>query len=183
MSDYQVCGGLLTDLTQAIAKELVEYFPESGKLFWRKRSDKFFEAEWLAKRWNTRYSGAECFCSNHISGYKEGTILNQRLLSHRFIWFYMMGEWPNEIDHINRVRDDNRWENLRNVDRLTNAKNLSQRRDALLPNGIFWDKWRNRYSVSIGINGKSEKLGRFKTLEEAIDIRREAEKKYGYINN
>lgn len=37
-------------------------------------------------------------------------------MEHRLAWFYMMGEWPGvngSIDHKNRIKNDNRWENLR----------------------------------------------------------------------
>ena len=47
---------------------------------------------------------------------------------HRVIWYMQTGEWPREIHHANHVRDDNRWENLREVPRGDNARNLHKRR-------------------------------------------------------
>ncbi|WDU82286.1 hypothetical protein [Caloramator sp. Dgby_cultured_2] len=44
--------------------------------------------------------------------------------------------------------------------------------------GIVFDKNRNVYRVRIGVNGKRMFVGDFKTLEEAIARRREAEKIY-----
>lgn len=36
--------------------------------------------------------------------------------AHRLAWFYMNGAWPHhQIDHINRVKYDNRISNLRDV--------------------------------------------------------------------
>lgn len=44
--------------------------------------------------------------------------------AHRLAWFYMTSEWPsNLIDHINRVRNDNRWCNLREANLSQNAHN------------------------------------------------------------
>jgi len=36
------------------------------------------------------------------------------ILQHRLAWAFMKGEWPNVIDHLNGIRNDNRWSNLRN---------------------------------------------------------------------
>lgn len=42
----------------------------------------------------------------------------------RLAWLYMTGEWPKyEMDHINHVKDDNRWVNLRDVTPAENCAN------------------------------------------------------------
>lgn len=43
---------------------------------------------------------------------------------HHVVWFLNFGEWPaDEVDHIDRNRDNNGVENLRVVDRATNLAN------------------------------------------------------------
>lgn len=45
-------------------------------------------------------------------------------------------------------------------------------------NGICWNKRDNKFQVDIGVKGKIKHLGYYKTLEEAIKARKEAEKLY-----
>ena len=61
------------------------------------------------------------------TGYRLVRVDYARFLAHRLAWFYVYGEWPEEIDHINRRKDDNRLVNLRCADRHTNAANTGAR--------------------------------------------------------
>jgi hypothetical protein len=85
----------------------------------------------------------------------------------------------NPIDHINGNTLDNRKSNLRVCTTSQNAMNqkLSTRNKSGYK-GIFWDKHRNKWRVTIVINGQQTGLGRFNTLEEAIQARKEAVEKY-----
>lgn len=52
---------------------------------------------------------------------------NQKLrMKHRLLYWLYHGVLPNEIDHINKVRDDNSISNLRSVDRKENVSNIVQ---------------------------------------------------------
>ena len=73
------------------------------------------------------------------------------------------------IDHINRVRTDNRFENLRWVTILENNQNRSINKNNKL-NEQFISKDRDYFVFSKNINGKNHKKG-FKTLEEAKTYR------------
>ena len=44
--------------------------------------------------------------------------------------------------------------------------------------GVFWEKRRKKYSVSLSVNYKSYFIGYFKTIEEATTARKQAEQKY-----
>lgn len=57
-------------------------------------------------------------------GYYQVKVDSVSYRAHRLAWFYMTGEWPkHQIDHINRIRDDNRWVNLRDVTPQQNSRN------------------------------------------------------------
>ena len=62
-----------------------------------------------------------------IGGYFHGIIFNRLYHVHRVIWFYMTGNFPkDQIDHINHIRNDNRWINLREASIQENDKNRSK---------------------------------------------------------
>jgi AP2 domain. len=107
------------------------------------------------------------------SGY---IICYKNIRGHRFAWYYTYGEIPNIIDHINRVRDDNRICNLRNVDRAQNNKNSTRIENAKL---YAHHKQTGKYTAQICINYKKIHIGIFDTKEEAIKARLEYEDRNG----
>ena len=88
--------------------------------------------------------------------------------AHRFGWYYIYGEIPNIIDHINRDRSDNRLENLRNVDRKTNNTNSKRFDDA---KKYAFHKKSGKYTAQICIDYKKIHIGIYNTKEEAIQAR------------
>ena len=45
--------------------------------------------------------------------------------AHRLAWLHVYGRWPNgPLDHINRLKNDNRIENLRETDDALNQHNV-----------------------------------------------------------
>lgn len=103
--------------------------------------------------------------------------------AHRLAWLYMTGKWPkDQIDHINHIRGDNRWVNLREATSYENQRNrplLRNNKSGI--NGIRWDK--NRWVVTVGVDGANIHLGRFADKFEAICARKSADNKYDYHPN
>ena len=95
---------------------------------------------------------------------------------HRFIISCPEGM---EVDHINRNRLDNRKSNLRVVTHQQNNMNkgVTKSNTSGYP-GVYWYKNRNKWQVGIKVNYKQIFLGYFNDLEEAIEIRKQAEIKY-----
>ena len=156
-------------LDQTTLHSLVHYDRESGIFTWRERKGTSKEI----KRWNTRQAGKEVGKNFTRKGYlRIDFLLNgkqHRHEAHRLAWLYMYGEFPKlEIDHINRIKTDNRIVNFRLATRSQNAHNMAaHKRNKLGLKGIYWDKNREKFAVEITIRGKRRRLGRFENIEDA----------------
>ena len=94
--------------------------------------------------------------------------------SHRFGWYYVYKEIPDEIDHINRIRNDNRIVNLRNVTSQENKWNQNRK-------GYHWKKSHNKYEVRIKVNYKHIWIGLFNTEIEAREAYLKAKEQHHKI--
>lgn len=63
--------------------------------------------------------------SKNEDGYIRIWCGNHLRMKHRLIYWLYYNELPEEIDHINRIRDDNRISNLRSVNRTENNKGIT----------------------------------------------------------
>lgn len=117
-------------------------------------------------------------------GYGHGTIFGQDCQLHRVCYFYMTGEWPEEIDHLDGNPRNNSFSNLEASTRKKNAKNLKTRKDSISGySGIYFDIAREKYQIAIRVNGRKKHYGRFFTLDEAIEVWNKARKDNGYSEN
>lgn len=83
------------------------------------------------------------------------------------------------IDHINHNTLDNRKFNLRICTRIENNRNKKNNTSGHV--GVYWDKTKNKWTAQIMINYKTIFIGRYEDINDAIQARKEAEKKYfGY---
>jgi hypothetical protein len=169
-------------LTQAILRELIDYDPETGVLTYRPRGREWFKSDRSCKVWNIRFAG-KVAGGNCGYGYLKVGLDGRLIRAHRLIWLWMTGEWPeNQIDHINHVRDDNRWANLRSVTQQENLKNrtVTRANTSGIP-GVRREnkKWR----AFIGVAGRLHYLGIFSEKDHAIAARHAAETKYGFHPN
>lgn len=91
-----------------------------------------------------------------IAGYDAGGYRNIRIDGrayrvHRLAWLWMTGEWPDpECDHINTVKNDNRWFNLRKATRGQNAANRNANSTSWTgQKGVTWDKRNSKWMGTI----------------------------------
>lgn len=64
----------------------------------------------------------------------------------------MEGSFPkDQVDHINRIREDNRWKNLRHATALINAGNTTVNNPFV---GVSFDSRRNKWVSELRVKGK-----------------------------
>jgi len=150
----------------AYVKNHLDYDKDSGKFFWKS---------------NSREAGAT------VKGYRVIKINNKTIPLHHLVWIVENKRYPKMgyiIDHINHNREDNRIENLREITPAENSKNMKlNAKNTSGFNGVRWHKHSNSWYAYINEDGEEISLGYFKTKEEAIKARLEANKKYGYHEN
>lgn len=162
-------------VTQEALKQFFKYDPETGALTKKKFVGNQvidFEVGFIdkASRSEIRYRAVE--------------FLGRKFRVHRLAWFYMTGEWPAYIDHIDGDGLNNKWENLRDVVKRENALNrkLNKNSTTGIP-GVSWITSRNHYKVAISIDGKKKTLGYTKDFFEACCMRKSAEIEHKYHAN
>lgn len=140
-------------------------YTEEGKEFWFDKEDYEKIKDYY---WNFDDKGAVC-----TKLYKENTTM----YIHRLI----MGVNQHEIqvDHIKHNRYDNRKSQLRISDNKQNNRNKGLvKRNTTGVTGVYLQKDSGSWYAQIKVDYKIIHLGSFKTREEAIKARKEAEEKY-----
>lgn len=127
--------------------ERLDYDPATGVFRWRH---------------NGRRAGTP-----HVDGYIQIMIDYRPYREHRLAWLYVHGAWPpDQIDHINGVRTDNRIANLRLASHTENSRNRKVGKNNLIGvKGVSHQK--KRYRAEIQADGRRIVLGTFATAEEA----------------
>jgi hypothetical protein len=143
--------------TPELLRELLDYFPGTGKLVWKKT---------LSNRVQPGKEAGSC----DGQGYRVLMVSGYTTRVHRAIWAHYHGAWPTGfIDHVNGNRADNRIANLRDV---SNAENLQnnyhpQTNSTTSLRGVWLDKRRGRFVAELSAHQKRYRLGSFATAEEA----------------
>lgn len=146
-------------LTQARLKHLLHYDPESG--MWT----------WLVDRPGRGAKVGDRPTHKEGSGYIQFSVDGRNYHSKRLAWLYMTGDWPpEEVDHIDLDRANDRWSNFRLASHSQNMANRAVfsnnhlgvkgvRRDANMKSKPF--------RARIYVDGRSKHLGYFETAELA----------------
>jgi len=109
-------------------------------------------------------------------GYLQVMINLKTYQVHRLVWLYHHGYTPEGMmDHINRIRTDNRIENLREVSRSCNMRNRKQQRSSSGVKGVTWWAHRNKWIAQIQTDMKNRYVGASIDLLEAVCHRLAAE--------
>lgn len=146
-------------LTQDRLKELLHYDPATGVFTWLKPCSRFSQV--------TPGDPAGCV---HARGYIHIKVDGVAYKAHRLAWLYTHGRWPEPtIDHINRIKTDNRIANLREVDQLGNMQNKGQYRNNTSGYIGVSKHSSGKWAAQIQVNRKNRHLGLFATPELASD--------------
>lgn len=149
-------------ITQQQISEIFEY--TDGALYWKKPAHKSKE-----------YLTGTLAGSIHKTGYRHITLFNRIEKAHRLIFMLHHGYVPNEIDHINGDRSDNRIENLRETTRSQNQYNKGMcKSNTSGHRGVSWHRKSNAWQVRVDVAGKRHMIGYFKDLDAAAAAAKEA---------
>jgi len=140
--------------TQERLHQLFEYSVVTGHLRWK-------VGPYAGKLTSTRL---------HPNGYFRVNVDKEGFLAHRIIWKLITGQEPSnvDIDHIDGVRNNNSWHNLRLASRSQNLSNCKRHRDNSSGyKGVHWDKKNRLWVASIYVRGVYHFLGRYASAGQA----------------
>lgn len=174
----------MKDLTLDRLKAVLEYDAVTGHLLWKHRPRSDFKTLNAYRTFTTRFVGKVAGHIHKRKGYREICIDGRMYRAHRLVWFMHHGEWPDEIDHEEGVKDDNRLERLRDVPSAENARNFPRRADnSSGVTGVVWSKAAQKWVARISIGGKHRQVCLTSNFDEAVKARKMAEVKHGYHRN
>lgn len=161
-------------LSRETLRKYYRYCPDSGNLYLIVTVDSWGNETPIFKQVGTI----------HKNGYTLVQMFGRTMKVHRLAFLYMTGQYPEFVDHINGIRSDNRWSNLRGVSRSENMRNRAIGKNNTSGTlGINWFPQTKQWRVRINVDGVRYSLGLFDTLNDAIAARTGAEKLLGYHEN
>ena len=152
-------------------RDVLEYDPDTGVFTWRVSR-------------GSRAAGSVAGTSD-IYNYRVICIDHVTHKASRLAWLYMTGQFPaGQIDHINHVTHDDRFANLREVSQTTNMRNQTRytnNKTGVV--GVSWHKCTKKWRSEITVNSRHIHLGIFADFDEAVKVRQQAEREYGFHKN
>lgn len=150
----------MEELTQELLKSLVSYSPITGEF-----------TSINPSIYNNNH-GKRAGCLHKTKKYRYLCLQGKSYREHRVVFLYMTGKWPTmQVDHINQIKDDNRWCNLRDVAPSVNAQNRPlYKNNTSGYTGVCWSKQSNKWRVLCRFNGKQIYGGLFDDKEEGARV-------------
>ena len=154
------------DLTQEQLKNILSYNADTGEFYWLINANYNAQAGQRAGALVNKYIGIR------IKG-----VMHQ---AHRLAWLYMTGKHPNRyIDHVNVIKTDNKFINLRESTPSQNCMNYGKKSNNTSNyKGVSFHKASNKWQALCRHDGIQKHIGLFLTAELAS----EAYKSYSKIH-
>ena len=145
----------MNNLTQSKLKRLLHYDPETGEFIRR-----------FALRNNIKIGTV---AGSIDRGYLRILVGGALYRAHRLAWLYMTGKPPkDQIDHVNGIKNDNRFCNLREATNSQNQFNSAVQNNKLGIKGVSVNG--NGYQAEARVDSKRYYLGTYGTSEEASNV-------------
>lgn len=162
------------ELSKEYLCSILDYNKDTGLFYWKKRGR------------GMRSTSTPAGCKHKMYGYILISINNSQYRAHRLAFVMTQGTISDDmmVDHINGVRDDNRFDNLRLVSNATNRRNCKlTKKNKSGHMGVYYNKNMRKYRAFIWNKSKEVHLGYYDTYDEAVIVRKAAEVKYDYHTN
>lgn len=148
------------------ANYLLNYDEESGIFTWKVPVK------------GTKGKGKQAGTLTH-KGYVDVCIEGVKYGLHRVAFLLKTGNVPLCVDHVNCIKSDNRWVNLRPANYSENGYNSKGAGSSTGYKNVYYDPRGNKkYFVVIVVAGKRMSLGYHNTPEEADKVAKKARKEH-----
>lgn len=151
---------------------------QDGALYWLERPLEHFKNKQTHAMWNAKFSTKRA--GRQMSGkvpYWQIGLDGKRYLEHRMIAAIHGISVDNNIDHRDRNGANNLPSNLRPATQSQNTKNNSGWKKKVSPCGVH-QRSNGTWVAYVRAVGRLKHLGTFPTMEEALVVRRQAERTY-----
>lgn len=152
-------------LTKEYINTVLEY--RDGFLFWKERIALCLQ------------EGRKAGTRHDKTGYMRIQIQRKQYMVHRIVFLMHHGYLPKVVDHIDGNRSNNCIENLRAASYSQNSMNskIGMKNTSGFKN-VCWCRFREKWVVSLKLNGKLKRLGYYDDLELADLVATEARDKF-----
>lgn len=153
-------------LTQERLKEILDYDKYSGIFTWKEKINRNTIIGAIAGNLDP-------------TGYIRICISGKKYRANRLAWFYEYGKWPTGlIDHIDRIKNNDKINNLRDVTFSQNNQNRTKPHPKNTTGLLGVSRSNHRFKSIIRVNKSIISLGTFATAEEAHQAYMTAKVKY-----
>lgn len=147
-------------LTHEVASKYLKYDPSTGLFYC------------TGVKYCNKPAGSLAGCLHKTKGYIYVSIAGKTYRAQRIAFLLMTGRHPDyQIDHINGIKSDNRWCNLRDIPAQGNCANRGMfKNNTSGCKGVVWQKNQKKWQVLCRVKGNQYYMGAYSSLEEAAAV-------------